>query len=99
MFPVVPKPPDGYETYLLNRKTYLLHDTAEERLRSIPRFEPPPMLEGRLKELFMDQEDERQKLRTRHIVEKEKLVLSVEQVPGWIQFLCPCWPLLRLLSC
>ena len=80
MFPVVPKPPDGYEGYLINRKTYLLHDSADERLRSIPRFEPPPTLEGPLRDLFLEQENERQKLRVRHIVEKEKLVLAVEQV-------------------
>ena len=33
-----------------------------------------------LKGLFMQQEEERRKLRMKHIVEKEKLILSVEQV-------------------
>ena len=34
---------------------------------------------GFLRELFAQQEKERFKLRTKHIVEKEKLVLAVEQ--------------------
>ena len=42
-------------------------------------IQPPPSLEGPLKELFLNQEKERYKLRIRHLVEKEKLVLTVEQ--------------------
>ena len=64
----------------MNRKTYLLHDNAHERLRSIPMIQPPQSLDGPLRELFMSQEDERYKLRMKHLVEKEKLVLAVEQV-------------------
>jgi hypothetical protein len=33
LFPVQPKPPQGFKDYLMNRKTYLLHDNAPERLR------------------------------------------------------------------
>merc|ERR1712156_1312478 len=52
---------------------------GNERCRSIPMIQPPHSLGGALKELFVQQEKERYKLRTKHIVEKEKLVLAVEQ--------------------
>ena len=79
MFPVHPKPPQGYRDYLMNRKTYLLQSNANERLRSMPMIQPPPSLEGPLRQLFIEQEKERYQLRKRHLVEKEKLVLTVEQ--------------------
>ena len=47
--------------------------------RSIPMVQPPQSLGGPLKELFTKQEEERYKLRLKHVVEKEKLVLAVEQ--------------------
>lgn len=77
-FPVQPKPPQGYEDYLMNRKTYLLQGNANARLASMPKLKPPPSLKGELAELFKKQEEERYKLRCQHIVEKEKLVLNVE---------------------
>ena len=80
LFPVQPKPPQGFKDYLMNRKTYLLHDNAHERLRSIPMIQPPQSLDGPLRDLFKSQEEERYKLRMKHLVEKEKLVLAVEQV-------------------
>jgi hypothetical protein len=52
---VLPKPPEGYKDYLMNRKTYLLHDFAEERLKSITKMDPPSSLEGPLRDLFVDQ--------------------------------------------
>jgi hypothetical protein len=52
---VLPKPPEGYKDYLMNRKTYLLHDFAEERLKSIPKMDPPSSLEGTLRDLFVEQ--------------------------------------------
>ena len=42
-------------------------------------IQPPHSLGGALKELFVQQEKERYKLRLKHVVEKEKLVLAVEQ--------------------
>merc|ERR1712038_1417823 len=55
-------------------------ENARERLRCIQKIHPPPSLgEGPLKELFVQQEKERYKLRLKHVVEKEKLVLAVEQ--------------------
>lgn len=84
IFPVQPKPPEGFKDYLMNRKTYLLQSTAAERLRSMPLIQPPASLKGALRELFKKQEEERFKLRTKHMVEKEKLVLSVEQVSAYL---------------
>merc|ERR1712156_392509 len=79
MFPVHPKPPEGFKDYLMNKKTYLLQDNASDRLRSMPLIQPPPSLKGPLREFFVIQEKERFKLRTKHMVEKEKLILAVEQ--------------------
>jgi len=79
MFPVCPKPPEGFKDYLMNKKTYLLQDNAQERLSSMPLIQPPPSLKGPLQELFVFQEKDRFKLRTKHMVEKEKLILAVEQ--------------------
>ena len=80
LFPVYPKPPEGFKDYLMNKKTYLLQENAQERLRSMPLIQPPGSLRGPLRLLFVEQEKERFKLRTKHLVEKEKLVLAVEQV-------------------
>ena len=79
LFPVQPKPPEGFKDYLMNRKTYLLQQNAAERLRSLPMIQPPHSLDGPLRQLFKEQEQERYKLRMKHVVEKEKLVLAVEQ--------------------
>jgi hypothetical protein len=40
---------------------------------------PPQNLQGAMKDLFSEQEKERYRLRMQHVIEKEKLVLSVEQ--------------------
>ena len=81
MFPVQPKPPQGFKDYLMNKKTYHLQGNTgkDSRIQPIPKIAPPPSLEGPLRELFLQQEDARYKLRMNHLVEKEKLVLSVEQ--------------------
>lgn len=77
LFPVQPKPPQGFKDYLMNRCTYVLASNASTRI-SAPN-PPPTALVGGLRDLFLDQEKERQKLKMQHIIEKEKLVLSVEQ--------------------
>ena len=62
-------------------KTYLLRGNAPERLQSIPMIQPPPSLsDGPLRDLFKQQEEERYKLRQKHVVEKEKLVLAKGQL-------------------
>jgi hypothetical protein len=82
LFPVQPKPPEGFRDYLMNKKTYHLQGNIgkDSRIQPIPKIAPPPSLEGPFRDLFLSQENERYKLRMKHLVEKEKLVLAVEQV-------------------
>lgn len=75
LFPVQPKPPQGFKDYLLNRCAYALAGKSP----SEPNIQPPTSLASQMKELFTAQEKERHKLKMQHIVEKEKLVLAVEQ--------------------
>jgi len=81
LFPVQPKPPHGFRDYLMNKKTYHLQGNTgkDSRIQPIPKIAPPPSLDDPLKDLFLGQENERYKLRMKHLVEKEKLVLAVEQ--------------------
>ncbi|XP_063701418.1 ankyrin repeat domain-containing protein 12 isoform X2 [Culicoides brevitarsis] len=74
LFPVQPKPPQGFKDYLLNRRTYVLHGKTTDQVITIP-----SSIHTSMKELFVTQEKERYKLKMQHIVEKEKLVLAVEQ--------------------
>ncbi|XP_046473793.1 ankyrin repeat domain-containing protein 12 isoform X1 [Neodiprion pinetum] len=75
LFPVQPKPPQGFKDYLMNRCTYVLAGNANKE----PNVNPPVSLHCAMKDLYMEQEKERYRLRMQHVVEKEKLVLSVEQ--------------------
>jgi len=78
LLPVQPKPPQGFKDYLMNRCTYVIAGNAASRL-SVPVVSPPPSLLPPMRDLFADQEKERYRLRMQHLIEKEKLVLSVEQ--------------------
>ncbi|XP_060872353.1 ankyrin repeat domain-containing protein 12-like isoform X2 [Metopolophium dirhodum] len=78
LFPVQPKPPSGFKDYLMNRCTYVLAGNSNSRVVNT-QTPSPANLHEQLKKLFVEQEKERQRLRVQHIVEKEKLVLSVEQ--------------------
>ncbi|KAK7069322.1 ankyrin repeat [Halocaridina rubra] len=75
--PVQPKPPEGFKDYLMNRCSYVLAGNASSRL-SMP-TPPPNSLSQILKDLYKTQEQERYHLRLQHLMEKERLVLSVEQ--------------------
>lgn len=75
LFPVQPKPPQGFKDYLMNRATYALAGKTPIE----PQLNVPANLTAQMKELFTGQEKERHKLKMQHVVEKEKLVLSVEQ--------------------
>ncbi|XP_053683345.1 ankyrin repeat domain-containing protein 11-like isoform X1 [Sabethes cyaneus] len=75
LFPVQPKPPQGFKDYLLNRCAYALAGKTP----SEPNIQPPATLQPQMKDIFTLQEKERHKLKMQHIVEKEKLVLAVEQ--------------------
>lgn len=59
MFPVQPKPPQGFKDYLMNRCTYVLAGTSP----TTPNVTFPPTLQVLLKDLFADQEKERYNLR------------------------------------
>lgn len=61
----------------MNRGTYILAGNANALAVSL--LNPPPTLTQQMKDFFSEQEKERHKLRLQHLVEKEKLVLSVEQ--------------------
>lgn len=75
LFPVQPKAPQGFQDYLMNRRTYVLDaKTPNDVTSNIPGSIAAPM-----KDLFTMQEKERHKLKMQHVVEKEKLVLAVEQ--------------------
>lgn len=58
----------------MNRCTYVLAGNVKE-----PNINVPSTLAELMKDLYVNQEKERYKLRMQHVVEKEKLVLSVEQ--------------------
>jgi hypothetical protein len=78
LFPVTPKPPKGFKDYLMIRGTYVLHGNSNARL-AVLLLNPPPALAQQMKDTFVDQEKDRHKLRLQHLVEKEMLVLCVEQ--------------------
>lgn len=62
LFPVQPKPPQGFKDYLMNRCTYVLAGNASSRM-SVPIVSPPQILQGAMKDLFIEQEKERYRLR------------------------------------
>ncbi|XP_063373473.1 ankyrin repeat domain-containing protein 12-like isoform X4 [Cydia amplana] len=75
LFPVKPKPPKDFNKYLMNRCTYTLQSNVNPDPQvEIPHNMPPLMVSE-----FTDQEKERTRMRIQHLVEKEKLVLAVEQ--------------------
>ncbi|XP_075990515.1 uncharacterized protein LOC142986127 isoform X2 [Anticarsia gemmatalis] len=75
LFPVKPKPPKDFNKYLMNRCTY----TLQGNVNPDPQVEIPHNLPTQMISEFMEQEKERTRLRIQHLVEKEKLVLAVEQ--------------------
>ncbi|XP_018791163.1 PREDICTED: ankyrin repeat domain-containing protein 12 [Bactrocera latifrons] len=74
MYPIKPRPPQGYNEYLLNKKNYLLASN-EKKIEFVTPSNIPP----KMQEIYRLQENERQALLQRHIVEREKLCLNVEQ--------------------
>lgn len=57
-----PKPPQGFKDYLMNRCTYVLAGNATSRM-SVSMVPPPQSLQSAMKELFVEQEKERHRLR------------------------------------
>lgn len=62
----------------MNRGTYVLQGNPNAQL-AVPLLNPPASLNPQMKDIFIEQEKGRHKLRLQHLVEKEKLVLAVEQ--------------------
>jgi hypothetical protein len=62
LFPVQPKPPQGFKDYLMNRCTYVLAGNASSRVPP-PHASPPPSLQPGMRDLFVSQEKERYRLR------------------------------------
>ncbi|XP_022123796.1 ankyrin repeat domain-containing protein 12 isoform X3 [Pieris rapae] len=75
LFPVKPKPPKDFNKYLMNRCTYTLQNNVNPE----PQVDIPINMPQQMITEFMSQERERTRLRIQHQVEKEKLVLAVEQ--------------------
>lgn len=75
---VQPNPPQGYKDYLLNKCSYILQGNPASKI-SVPMMTPPQSLAGPMRDLFMEQEKQRYKLRLQHTIEKEKLILATEQ--------------------
>ena len=59
LFPVQPKPPQGFKDYLMNRCTYVLEGSSA----AIPVINVPLSVPTSMKELYTDQEKDRHKLR------------------------------------
>ncbi|XP_037720471.1 ankyrin repeat domain-containing protein 11 [Drosophila subpulchrella] len=74
LYPVKPRPPQGYNDYLLTKKTYLLSRNADTSTPDIPCTVPQAM-----ESIYQDQEKARQNLIQAHTVEREKLCMNVEQ--------------------
>ncbi|XP_033118522.1 ankyrin repeat domain-containing protein 12-like [Anneissia japonica] len=82
LFSVQPKlrAPSAYHEYLMHRKSYLLQTSPKSKVNTVvPQLSAPEDLYDALKVTFMEQEKERHRLRTRHCIEREKLMLAVEQ--------------------
>ncbi|XP_046575490.1 ankyrin repeat domain-containing protein 11-like [Haliotis rubra] len=75
---VHPKAPSGFKDYLMVNCTYVLQGNATSTL-SVPMLSPPQSVEGPMRELFQEQEKARYNLRLQHLIEREKLMLSIEQ--------------------
>ncbi|XP_056005462.1 ankyrin repeat domain-containing protein 11-like isoform X2 [Ostrea edulis] len=75
---VHPKAPQGFKDYLMVRCGYVLEGKKASTL-SVPMLSPPNSVQGEIRELFINQEKVRYKLRLQHLTEREKLILSLEQ--------------------
>ncbi|KAM7355533.1 uncharacterized protein ACRADG_001562 [Cochliomyia hominivorax] len=74
VFPVKPRPPQGFNEYLINNKNYLLYSRQNSNCPEIPKS-----ISSKMRDIFLIQQKERFNLYQRHIVEKEKLCINVEQ--------------------
>ncbi|KAI8791226.1 ankyrin repeat domain-containing protein 12 isoform X1 [Biomphalaria glabrata] len=75
---VAPKPPTGFKDFLMVNCTYILQGNSTSTL-SVPMLPPPNLVTEPMREFFIQQEKERYRLRLQHVIEREKLMLSIEQ--------------------
>lgn len=75
---VAPKAPSGFKDFLMCTCTYVLQGKSTSTL-SVPMLPPPSFVPAPMKEFFNQQEKERYRLRLQHTIEREKLMLSIEQ--------------------
>ncbi|XP_005105958.1 ankyrin repeat domain-containing protein 11 [Aplysia californica] len=75
---VAPKPPVGFKDFLMVNCTYVLQGNVTSTL-SVPMLPPPNLVAEPMREFFIQQEKERYRLRLQHVIEREKLMLSIEQ--------------------
>ncbi|CAF1308200.1 unnamed protein product [Adineta steineri] len=82
---VPPKVPKDFAETMMAKKTYLIAPSLKSCSITTPaslgikRLNPPSDLDMHLLDIFTRQEDERYRMRLRHQVEREKLILSHEQ--------------------
>ncbi|XP_034105964.1 ankyrin repeat domain-containing protein 11 isoform X3 [Drosophila albomicans] len=74
LYPVKPRPPQGYNDYLLTKKSYLLNKDV-----NTPEIEIPDAIPESMRSFYVQQEKARRELVEEHTVEREKLCLNVEQ--------------------
>lgn len=78
MVNICPKTPQGFKDYLMKTCNYVLQGNATSTL-SVPTLSPPNSVKDKMRDLFQQQEEVRYKLRLQHLIEREKLILSIEQ--------------------
>ncbi|GFN79201.1 ankyrin repeat domain-containing protein [Plakobranchus ocellatus] len=78
LYNVAPKAPSGFKDFLMVNCTYVLQGNATSTM-SVPVLPPPSFVPAPMKEFFNQQEKERYRLRLQHLIEREKLMLSIEQ--------------------
>lgn len=78
MWSICPKTPQGFKEYLLKTCNYVLQGNSTSTL-SIPTLSPPNSVKDKMRDQFVIQEEGRYKLRLQHLIEREKLILAIEQ--------------------
>ncbi|XP_075161043.1 uncharacterized protein LOC142233862 [Haematobia irritans] len=74
VLPVKPRAPQGYNEYLSNTRQYLLQNNNTMQYPHVPNT-----VSSQMRDIYLIQEKDRLDLYHRHVVEKEKLCLNVEQ--------------------
>ncbi|VDI25701.1 Hypothetical predicted protein [Mytilus galloprovincialis] len=69
---VQPKPPQGFKDYLLVNCSYVLQGNSASTL-SVPMLSPPNSVTEKMRDLFIEQEKARYKLRLQHLTERKQI--------------------------